>query len=340
MRHVIFFLACLVFLSGCSKKNNPKPGRAFYCWRTSFSLNGEERKALADHRVNKLYLHFFDVAWDEKKRQALPVGVLYHLEPVPAGLEIAPVVYITTKALSNTPLKAIDTLSKNIMDKVQRMSKRHKIHWTELQLDCDWTDNTRDKYFQLLTRLKAGLESAQFLSATIRLHQVKYRERAGVPPVSRGMLMFYNMGKIGEKENSIFDPGKAAGYTRRIKNYPMPLDVALPVFGWAIQMREGKIVGLLNKVGTVDLLSNPAFEKLDETHFRAKRSFYMLGEYVKENDILQVEEIGPRQLEKAAEMVTENLKAEKRTVALFDLDSINLSRFENEDIAEAYSAFE
>ena len=45
------------------------------------------------------------------------------------------------------------------------------------------------------------------MSATIRLHQVKYRADTGVPPVDRGMLMAYNLlppDQAGER-SSILD---------------------------------------------------------------------------------------------------------------------------------------
>jgi hypothetical protein len=340
MRTGLFIFSCVLIFFSCSKKAAVKPGRAFYFWKTTFSLDNDETRALAEHHINTLYIRFFDVAWDEGKKEALPVGTLRFEKPVPANINIIPVVYITVKALANTPETGLDTLSKNILAKVNRMAATEEISWKELQLDCDWTESTRDKYFRLLKILKAGLDSSQFLSATIRLHQVKYVERTGVPPVARAMLMFYNMGKIGEKGNSIFNSQDASRYTQRIKSYPLSLDVALPVFGWAIQLRYGKPVGLLSKVQNIDLEKNQAFEKLDQTHYRAIHSFYMRGSYVKENDILQVEEIGPALLDKATKMAAENLKMEKRTVALFDLDSVNINRFEKEDITKAFAAFE
>ena len=78
------------------------------------------------------------------------------------------------------------------------------------------------------------------LSATIRLHQVKYYKQAGIPPVDRGMLMFYNMGKLNAltAENSIYNSNDAAGYIETVDDYPLKLDLALPAFSWAVHFRN------------------------------------------------------------------------------------------------------
>ncbi len=62
----------------------------------------------------------------------------------------------------------------------------------EIQIDCDWTERTRNAYFQLLTALKREpFLQGKILSATIRLHQVKYVQRSGIPPADRGRVCFF-----------------------------------------------------------------------------------------------------------------------------------------------------
>ncbi len=74
------------------------------------------------------------------------------------------------------------------------------------------------------------------LSATIRLHQVKYFETTGVPPVKSGMLMFYNTGDLENpsEENSILNIETAELYLSGLEDYPMQLDIVLPLFSWAV----------------------------------------------------------------------------------------------------------
>jgi hypothetical protein len=71
----------------------------------------------------------------------------------------------------------------------------------------------------------------------------QYRERTGVPPVDRGMLMFYNMGKLSAEPGarSIYDADAAERYLARVGEYPLPLDLALPIWSWTVQVRDGAI---------------------------------------------------------------------------------------------------
>ena len=98
----------------------------------------------------------------------------------------------------------------------------------EIQIDCDWTDSTRNRFFRF-TRTLGKLAHAEhsLISATIRLHQIKYFERTGIPPVDRGVLMFYNMGKLAaaSERSSIFNTEDAEKYTSRLSQYPLPMDL-------------------------------------------------------------------------------------------------------------------
>ena len=81
------------------------------------------------------------------------------------------------------------------------------------------------------------------LSATIRLHQVKYREETGVPPVDYGVLMYYNMGHISAMgANSIYDRSTALRYLGKLREYPLPLDIALPMFAWGVHSADGQVL--------------------------------------------------------------------------------------------------
>ncbi|MEZ4901823.1 MAG: hypothetical protein R2822_08725 [Spirosomataceae bacterium] len=51
--------------------------------------------------------------------------------------------------------------------------------WKEVQIDCDWTVATKAKYFRLLQQISALLPPSVILSATIRLHQIKFYRTTG-----------------------------------------------------------------------------------------------------------------------------------------------------------------
>ncbi len=132
-------------------------------------------------------------------------------------------VFIRARALGHLDGPATAALAENIWRKVSEMVPRLGRRSGELQFDCDWSDATRDRFFALLTAVGERARPAGItLSATIRLHQVKYRERTGVPPVERGMLMFYNMGRVDAAPgtNAIFDPAAAERVSRPRRRLP------------------------------------------------------------------------------------------------------------------------
>ena len=128
----------------------------------------------------------------------------------------------------------LEVLSEKIMSQIMRLwptVSNTAIH--EIQFDCDWTQSTKEKYFKFLRHFRQLQNDPTFqLSATIRLHQIKFANQTGVPPVNRGMLMFYNMADLEsiKTPNSILDLEVAHQYIDSQTTYELPLDFALPIF--------------------------------------------------------------------------------------------------------------
>ncbi|MCC6369372.1 MAG: hypothetical protein IT236_00060, partial [Bacteroidia bacterium] len=202
--------------------------------------------------------------------------------------------------------------------------------YNEVQLDCDWTEKTKDNYFLFLTEIRKQIENKKvLLSATIRLHQVKYKEVTGVPPVNRGMLMFYNMGDVGNpnEKNSIFNKEKANLYVNYLNAYLLPLDVALPIFRWQAHFRDGRILNLFSKKNLNDL-KETHFKEVGTNKFVATRDKVAAGKYIREGDLLKVEEIKKEDLINAAKLLKQNLSNENRRLVFYDLDDYNLKCYE------------
>lgn len=320
-------------LLACHSRESPPARRAFYYWRTTFSLSDVERRALAELHVSRLYVRAFDVVWNGGPVLA---GQLVMQTRVPEGLEVIPVVFVRDEVIANLTEVRAKELAQMIATEVQALGLAGK----ELQLDCDWTDKTRDMYFTLLRDLRAALPGVA-LSSTIRLHQVKYRERTGVPPVERGMLMFYNMGKFSADPDArvIFDAASASKYLERVSTYPLPLDVALPIWSWVIQVRDDRVVDLLQSTDPDEL---PALDFLrrDGDRFIATRTAFLHGVLLREGDVLNVEVTGPAEAREAANMIAPHLPAVEspRTVTLFDLSERNLTRHGTEALDQVYRA--
>lgn len=318
----------LFFLSRCAQPET-QISPAFYHWRTRLALTETERTYLQELQVKKLYAKFFDVDWSENSQQALPQALIEIApETLPDSLALIPTIFITNRTFLNLPVSEIPQLATNICDKIRALAKAP---FDEVQLDCDWSEKTRSPYFQLLEAMRQNLGPAVRLSATIRLHQVKYPKQTGVPPVDRGMLMFYNMGDVeaGEERNSILNLETAQQYLdKNTAQYPLPLDVALPLFSWGVLFREGKMIRLINNLTTAELAEDERFRAIEPSRFEVVRSGYLDGYYLYAEDEIRIEAVQPENLMAAAQLVKRYLpKTAQRNLAFYHLDPALVERF-------------
>lgn len=314
---------------------------SFYYWKTTFRLSQGEKQTIDEQNINRLYIRLFDVGWDNTINAPVPLGKFTFSNRESFSGDVTPVVYITNKVFVQINPSAIDSLALRLYSQVLSIAKRAEFTFDELQIDCDWTETTRASYFLFLKQLSdiAG-HNGIALSATIRLHQIKYKQVTGVPPVSRGMLMFYNIGDLNAKvaHNSIYNSADAGKYIAYINSYPLTLDVALPIYTWAVQTREGKIIQLLSNYNHSDF-KKLGFTRIDSTYYKASASFFYRGIYFMEGDIIEVESISPKLALEAAQLLSSKLPKAKRSVVLFSLDSLNIAQYEKEDFKNIFGCF-
>jgi len=187
------------------------------------------------------------------------------------------------------------------------------------------------------------------LSSTIRLHQVKHRETTGVPPVERGMLMFYNMGKFSAEadDRAIFDATAAEKYLGRVHDYPLPLDVALPIWSWTVHVRDDRVIDLLQSTDPDELprqdFLSPGFAGVAGPggldRFVVTRTAFLHGTLLREGDVLKVERMAARDTQQAADLLAPHLALGPRSVALFDLSERNLQRHGKDTLAILFQSF-
>lgn len=226
---VIFFERCLFFLlllCACNGREERKVQRSFYYWKTVFHLSPKEAQTLQALSVHKLYVKVFDVDWDEATLSVKPVAKSIFKESPPKDVSIIPVVFITQEPLQRLDKAGLDSLAKNTASLLSAIANANKLSLSaEVQMDCDWTSNTKEAYFYLLQQVKQQpFFQNKTLSATIRLHQLKFISQNGVPPADKGLLMAYNMGNLRypQTANSIIDEGELKKYVNNLKTYPLP----------------------------------------------------------------------------------------------------------------------
>ncbi len=133
----------------------------------------------------------------------------------------------------------------------------------------------------------------------------------------------------------------AARYTARVSDYPLPLDVVLPIWAWTVHVRGEEVVGLLQSTDPVELESMPWLRRVSPGRFEAGKTAFLHGVLLREGDLLKVESVSAADTLAAARMVSAalvrpapnaarahsgNRVPTPRTVALFDLSERNLTR--------------
>jgi hypothetical protein len=323
----------LLPLLSCS----PPARRALYYWKTAWGPSAEEI-AIADRLgVDRLYVRMFDVEADGTATPPLGFSASDRASWTEAGRrEVVPVVYVVNDALLQGNFRPSDSAA-SLLAGVSRIWGTDEPSWNELQIDCDWTQTTRAAYFALLESLRGRLYAqGKHLSATVRLHQVKYRDLTGVPPVDRGMLMAYNLlppTDAGAK-SSILDDDELDGYLPSVKSYPLPLDAALPVFSWVAQWEGPRLIGLFDQAGAPAQLAGPGFAQIGPGRFEALARGSLLGRSVEKGDVLVIDRPGFDTVRKAAGMLHAALRREARSVALYHLDSETINTFTGGDDAQ------
>jgi hypothetical protein len=323
----ILFIATLLLLtalSSCSFRPSRQIGRSFYYWKSVFELNHTDLSELKALQINRLYLKFFDLVWSHDYGQPIPVSVIDLKSKPPAGLEVVPVVFITVDALERLPVNQCQELARKINQKINSILSRNQLsNVTEIQLDCDWNDSTKLKYFTVLARLRE-LAAAQKrrISATIRLHQVKYASQTGIPPIDRGMLMFYNFDspKRPEIKNSILDLQVGKEYTSALGQYPLELDLALPLFSWGVLFQDNRFQGLISDLRLADLENDPHFHRIAANNFVALADCTLKNIRIYQNNRIRVEESRFEECLASVRYLVDKLRNPRLRVALFHFD--------------------
>lgn len=303
MRKYLAIIIILVLVS-CQEKQAHDHG--FYYWRTTFNLNANERQLLTQAKAPALYTRFFDI---QKRNNAYEaVGVLQKKDQATFNKKVVPVIFITNETWYNISKKDITFLAQKTSDNIMRMGQNLKFNLEhEIQIDSDWTQGTKDDYFLFLQELKRI--SKKNITSTLRLHQVRDKKIMGVPPVEKLYLMCYATTSPLEKsdKNSILDIKLLKSYLGDIENYPVKLDIALPIYSWGIVTNHLGQHKLINAIKTSDL-QNDNFEKIADHRYKVLKDDFYFGLYLNQGFEIKVEEVSEETLTESINFIDTKLK--------------------------------
>ena len=331
---IALFLGCSFFFFSCeSAPKQVEP--AFYHWQTKLTLEKAEINYLEQLKVEKLYVKFFDVDWDYTAQAAFPLARVQLDSQAWKPAQMVPTIFITNRTLKEIASSDLDTLAFKIYHQIKRLKQPWaRVEIPEIQIDCDWTTSTQQKYFSLLEKIKRLIPVDQLLSATIRLHQVKFVNQTGVPPVDRGMLMFYNVGNVEDwnTENSILALDIAEQYLYNFETYPLALDIALPIFSWGVLFRQGRMIKLISPLNLPELKDSTQFKPIEENRFELKKSSYFKGYYLYEGDWIRQEHVSVSELKESASMLRKVLKNNDLSLSFYHLDTATIKNYSYEQL--------
>jgi hypothetical protein len=334
MRIGIFILALsglLVLGFGCtsgSRQTTP----AFYYWQTTFRLSSGQRDLLDSLACRRLYVKFLDIGIQPETGTVGPLSLLDMADTAGiAGKTIIPCVFITNNVFGQNSPARTDWLAVRTIEALNSVGRQFApdgFHPTEVQFDCDWTASTRAPYFAYLQAVRAQLGPGVRISATIRLHQYKQPDRTGVPPVDRGMLMFYNTGDIDDPvdSNSIFQPRQALKFLRGAPaRYPLPLDVVLPVFSWGLVYRDDALWKIIPGLHEKALRDTALF--VPGAQYAVKKGTFLSGHFLRPGDMIRLESVSPALLDQAAGLAAGTSLAPDAVVGFYHLDTAMVGRY-------------
>ena len=301
------FLQLLIFILIISCfKTEVNYDYGFYYWRSKLSLSGNEQQTLNKSKVPNLYTRFFDVV--KENNQFLEVGVIAMDNAFSIGKKIVPVIFITNETWFNIKPDEIEFLAHQINEHINRIKNNHHLNLeNEIQIDSDWTVSTKTDYFKFLQTLKEV--SKKNVTCTLRLHQVKDKLQTGIPPVEKMYLMCYATSSPleNQEQNSILYVRTLKSYLKNLQDYPVKLDVALPIYSWGIVTNHVGKKKLINALTAEELMQNKNFRKTNDNNFEVLTDDFYFGMYLNKGFKIKIEEIPEKDILESINFINEKL---------------------------------
>ena len=151
------------------------------------------------------------------------------------------------------------------------------------------------------------------------------------------MLMCYNMGNLTDikTRNSILETQELEKYTGSLESYPLPLDIAYPLFEWNVLFRKDKFVGLVNDLPD-NLLNNIRIFSKQGNRFTVLKDTLLEGYALQKNDLLRNEHVSEKDIRNAEEIINGKLIGKNIRVAFYHSDTLILKKYSIYEMENIY----
>jgi hypothetical protein len=352
----VFFLNWMLllsfsFLMSCNQRGEPRQiERSFYYWKSNLHLSTLEKNTLDTLGVKTLYIKFFDIDWNAQQQKALPIAKLTTNENSLTDVRetkyiktlkftVIPTVFITNETFLNIDTTSITALVNNTYNLITNTIALYAFdNIGGIQFDCDWTEKTKEKYFAFLSAYKKIYANSNMeISATIRLHQIKFLGKTGVPPVHKGLLMCYNMGNLKNPAtiNSIIEVDELKKYIGNLSAYSLPLDLAFPLFEWNVLFKNNIYSGILRDFDITQLHTSFATKK--NNNYTIIKDTVVQSYTLAKGDIIRNEKSNYKTIIAAADAINTKVKNTQLRVSLYHLDSVILTKYTTHELETIYN---
>ncbi len=373
-------ICVLLSVAGCKKVKHNEVVRSFCYWKTDLYFDDELDTLASDLKIKHFYVRYFDVDWNPYTEEAQPVASIRNIYFGKTNTQLTPSVFITNDVVLKSTKIQLDTLANRLCKKINKISENYfeqsattyantiayadyekqkgdekkmmdiaplvakrklelKNSVQDILIDCDWSEKSKDNYFYLLEKIKSKFPKFK-IEATIRLWQYKYLTKAGIPPVSAGLLMCYNMSNPEDRktENSIGTSNDLEQYVTHDK-YPLKLNIALPLYSWSLVFRGNQFKGILSN--DLDFTKdNINYKKIDDNKYVLQDDIRVGDIYLRNGDEIRIEKISDSEIQDMISTLTDKIKIDKTTrVTFFSFDKKYINDYGTQNIFNYFSQF-
>lgn len=152
--YLFLLLAAIIFFTAsCAQK--AKPHFHFYSWKSAYTNDDTAITTFSSMPLQKVYIKILEIKKD-KGNNLVPLVSDMDRAGILNRYAAIPVIFLQANVLDNLDDTLIETLAMRIGQAYTGFQKSapDKNILGELQIDHDWRENQKDKYFLLLSLLK------------------------------------------------------------------------------------------------------------------------------------------------------------------------------------------
>ncbi len=312
-----------------------------YFWENDTpSLSSTNIAALDSLNIEKLYVKIFEVDRVSGKNKPIAKSSLRLESSALKNRDLIPCIYILNKVFVESSKSELDELAENVVHLTlkyvdEKLAPELKVSCSEIQVDCDWSEKSQGNYFYFLRKIKKL--SKKKISCTLRLYPYKFHEKMGVPPCDRAMLMCYNLLNPikNPRKNTILDIDEMSKYLDTKFDYPIPLDVALPVYSWLQCYDRDRFKGVVH--GPIEQYSE-LFSHDRGLWYSMQMDTVISDVYMRKGDRIKLERVSKKELSKAVDLINRSgVLKDNAVFSYFHLSSQELKFYSYEKL-NSYSS--